>query len=123
MSVCHAETLEGNWQPPDNTLQKWISYIGRKYIHLEKLEFWVYGGVIISNKELIADSLASILNNLKQLKNYSVNLIPPSQTVLDALNANNVQLNHLLVYLDSLSLIEGTLKGSSILLINIISSF
>lgn len=116
MSVCHAETLEGNWQPPDNALQKWISYIGRKYIHLEKLEFWVYGGVIISNKELI-------LNNLKQLKNYSVNLIPPSQTVLDALNANNVQLNHLLVYLDSLSPIEGTLKGSSILLINIISSF
>lgn len=62
----------------------------------------------VGDKELISTSMANALGNLKHLKNYAINLIPPSPPVLKVLNRNKTQLKHLMIPLGTSTFIEET---------------
>lgn len=79
-------------------LQNWISYIGIKYVGLRSLELCVSPtSVFVQNKGLISASLVNAIGNLTHLNEYAVNLICPSQPVIDVLNANRLHLKQLLI--------------------------
>lgn len=49
---------------------------------------------VIDDLEVVQTSLANSLSNFRSLKGLSLNFIPTSQPIFDAMNANNAQLNH-----------------------------
>lgn len=84
-----------------NALNAWISYIGNKYFQLRGLDLCVeHYNIGVANKELTTELLVRTLGNLNHLSSYSVNLFPPSPSVLDMLDANEIRLQHLMIHLE-----------------------
>lgn len=56
------------------------------------MDSFYYEGDIIDREELVSSLLPTALTNMKYLKSYSVDLCSALQPILDAMNANDVQL-------------------------------
>lgn len=56
------------------------------------MDSFYYEGDIIDREELVSSLLPTALTNMKYLKTYSVDLCSALQPILDAMDANNVQL-------------------------------
>lgn len=102
MQICALDLEDVSARTVESTPQNWIYYIGNKYTQLQDLELCSNKPSLTtdSNRELTSASLAKALGNLKQLKTYTVNLVAPSQQALDILDANEVQLSHLMMSVD-----------------------
>lgn len=91
----------------EDVLQTWISNIGNKYIGLKDLETNFEQGIwSVNNKDLMSAPLATVVGNLKNLKNYSVNLALPTKSVLDLLDSNKIELKHLTIAVEEEDPIE-----------------
>lgn len=75
----------------ENILHDWSTYIGKRYIKLRAT----------GETGSTSSYLVNALGNLKYLTNYSLNLAPPFKLVFDAFDENHVQLEHLVIHLES----------------------
>lgn len=103
------DVREGRDQILENVLHNWILYIGGKYTQLSELELRLNTEFFrVENQGLVSAALVSALSNLTHVKKYAVNLIPPTQQVLEILNGDNIQLEYLMISLNALPATEET---------------